>query len=926
MDYIYAKLDNNLVDINRIDYIKLKKCDISHEPIDSLEIGDYYLETKIVDSDKLIYTDLSDLNTDTNNISSTLEQEIKDRIEEGIKLQTNIDNESKRTDNMINQLNENVHSQFTQLNKILVDSINTINGGIEEERQIRDKADKTLQSNLDAESKRVDSMINTVNNNVKTIVDQLNQNIITIVTTINTNLDNESKERLKQDTILDERITKEINDLKESSKTDLTNLTNIVNQNKEQINERVDGEVALLNSTISSTKQELQSNIDAVNQDLQNKYEYAQEAVASSVKALNERIDNEKERATTAETTLQNNIDKEVQDRKNAISSLSSTLNENVTTLTERIATEETRAKEAEATLDKNIKTETAERTNAITEVKDLINQEVTRATKAETTLSGNIATLSSNLNLLNSNLTTEIADRKAADATQERNISTVSNNLQIETNRASQAEENLHTEFIEGIAQEKQERINSDNALSTRIDNLEGKTTRLYYGEGTLSSPTATEIQSFITELEVDPPYAPPYSGIAVVVKLTDENTYHIWHYYSNLASWKDDGVDLVNTFTNNTRGIIQGTTSVGYISAINGFGKVNGWEDLNSTVSNNYDTLNDKIDDSVSTINTTISSLSTRLDTKIDAVDDKLDQEINDRTEAVSNLDTELTADIEAEKEAREQADNTLTSSLTQEISDRKAADTNLTNTELRFTKSTGTTMAVGGIAKGTTFSNKKLVDIINEMLYPYVSFSISGFTLSPNNGGTFENGSTITLSNSTTNVTLGSESITRVTVYDGASKLGEKTSALTGNSFQVPITLSIKNNKTLKTEVEDAKGTILSRNSSAFTFVYPFYYGSLTNGVYDEASVKGLTKVVQSKGSKTFRFTHSDKCCVIAYPSSYGNLRTVIDQNNFDVTSAFTQHTVSITGLDGTPVNYYVYTNSPATLDNFGLTFNF
>ena len=578
MDYIYAKLDNNLVDINRIDYIKLKKCDISHEPIDSLEIGDYYLETKIVDSDKLIYTDLSDLNTDTNNISSTLEQEIKDRIEEGIKLQTNIDNESKRTDNMINQLNENVHSQLTQLNKILVDSINTINGGIEEERKIRKEADNTLQSNLDKESKRVDSMIDTVNNNVKTIVDQLNQNIATIVATINTNVDNESKERLKQDTLLDERITKEINNLKESSTTDLTNLTNIVNQNKEQINERVDGEVALLNSTISSTKQELQSNIDKVDQDLQNKYETAIEMVNAADEALDTKIDTEIERATTAETTLQNNIDKEVQDRKDAISSLSSTLNENVTTLTERIATEETRAKEAETTLDKNIKTETAERSNAITEVKDLINQEVTRATKAETTLSGNITTLSSNLNLLNSNLTTEIADRKAADATQERNISTISNNLQIETNRASQAEENLHTEFIEGIAQEKQERINSDNALSTRIDNLEGKTTRLYYGEGTLSSPTATEIQSFITNLEVDPPYAPPYSGIAVVVKLTDENTFHIWHYYSNLASWKDDGVDLVNTFTNATAGIITGTVSVGYISAVNGFGKVNG------------------------------------------------------------------------------------------------------------------------------------------------------------------------------------------------------------------------------------------------------------------------------------------------------------------------------------------------------------
>lgn len=868
MDYIYAKLDNNLVDINRIEYIKLKKCDIEHQPVDSLEIGDYYLETRIVDSDKLIYTDLSDLNEDTNNVSSTLEQEIKDRIEEGIKLQTNIDNEAKRTDNMINQLNENVHSQLTQLNKILVDSINTINGGIEEERKIREQADNTLQSNLDKESKRVDSMINQVNANIKVIVDQLNKNIATIVGTINTNLDNESKERLKQDTILDNRITEE---------------------------------VATLNSTISTTKDELQTNIDAVDQDLQDKYEHAMESVSTSFDEIRQIIAEEIERATTAEQQINTNLSQEIQDRKDAI-----------TTLSHALDSEVARATAKETLLETNI------------------NNEKDRATTAETTLSSiltkEIADREKDVQTLTTNLNAEIKRSTDIDTQHSADLSTISNNLQIETNRASQAEGNLHTEFTEGIAQEKQERINSDNALSTRIDNLEGKTTRLYYGEGTLSSPTATEIQSFITNLEVDPPYAPPYSGIAVVVKLTDENTYHIWHYYSNLASWKDDGVDLVNTFTNNTRGIIQGTTSVGYISAVDGFGKINGWEELNSTVSNNYNTLNDKIDDSVSTINTTISSLSTRLDAKIDAVDDKLDQEINDRTEAINNLDTELSADINAEKTAREQADNTLTTSLNKEISDRKAADTNLTNTELRFTKSTGTTMAVGGIAKGTTFSNKKLMDIINEMLYPYVSFSISGFTLSPNNGGTFENGSSVTLTGSRTTINAGSENITNVTILDGQTTLGSLSSGLTGTSFSVPIDLTISTNKVLTTKVTDAHGTTLTRNSASFTFVYPFYYGSLNNGVYDETSVKGLTKLIQGKGSKKVTFTHNDKCCVFAYPASYGDIRSAIDQNNFDVTSAFTKHTINITGLDQKAVSYNVYTNSPATLDNFSITFNF
>ena len=141
----------------------------------------------------------------------------------------------------------------------------------------------------------------------------------------------------------------------------------------------------------------------------------------------------------------------------------------------------------------------------------------------------------------------------------------------------------------------------------------------------------------------------------------------------------------------------------------------------------------------------------------------------------------------------------------------------------------------------------------------------------------------------------------------------------------SFTIPITATVSTNKYFTTRVKDDR-TTLTRNSGSFTFVYPYYYGSLDSGVLDEASIKGLTKVVQTKGNKTFRFTHNNKCCVIAYPASYGNLRTIIDQNNFDITSSFIKNTVSITGLDGTSQNYNVYVNSAATLDNFGITFNF
>ena len=117
------------------------------------------------------------------------------------------------------------------------------------------------------------------------------------------------------------------------------------------------------------------------------------------------------------------------------------------------------------------------------------------------------------------------------------------------------------------------------DGEIRQRLENLEGKTTRLYYGSGTATSPTAQEIDTWIQALDVEPKYAAPYSGVAVVVYRTDEGNSHVWHYYENLTSWKDDGIDTVSAFTNESAGIIKGSASDGYVSAEDGLGKVSGW-----------------------------------------------------------------------------------------------------------------------------------------------------------------------------------------------------------------------------------------------------------------------------------------------------------------------------------------------------------
>ena len=124
-------------------------------------------------------------------------------------------------------------------------------------------------------------------------------------------------------------------------------------------------------------------------------------------------------------------------------------------------------------------------------------------------------------------------------------------------------------------MADYKQIRKNTE-----RIEALEGKTTRLLYTAKT--DPTADEINTFVTGLG----YTAPFESIAVVI----DKTFHIWHYYENdNIGWKDDGVDTVTQFTNESLGTIKGAEVDGKVYAeTDGTGSVYGWGALKGQVTN--------------------------------------------------------------------------------------------------------------------------------------------------------------------------------------------------------------------------------------------------------------------------------------------------------------------------------------------------
>lgn len=113
---------------------------------------------------------------------------------------------------------------------------------------------------------------------------------------------------------------------------------------------------------------------------------------------------------------------------------------------------------------------------------------------------------------------------------------------------------------------------VNAISDLKGRVENLEGKTTRLLYDEN--ENPTTEQINTFVEKAG----YTSPFEGIAVVV----DKTFHIWHYYENIG-WQDDGQDTVSTFTNSIAGIIKGSEIEGRVYAENdGTGSLVGYDNL--------------------------------------------------------------------------------------------------------------------------------------------------------------------------------------------------------------------------------------------------------------------------------------------------------------------------------------------------------
>ena len=197
----------------------------------------------------------------------------------------------------------------------------------------------------------------------------------------------------------------------------------------------------------------------------------------------------------------------------------------------------------------------------------------------------------------------------------------------------------------------------------------------------------------------------------------------------------------------------------------------------------------------------------------------------------------------------------------------------------------------------------------EALNKLIadYYYVKPSINSFTATPN-GGIFEVGHVVSAPitfNWNYNKDITTQTLTDCTLAD------ETVRTATYNT-------DITTNKTFTLTASDGKNNV--SKSISYTFVNPYYTGVSSTDTLTETDITALTKKVETKGNKTINYTTKQSYMVFAYPSGYGAIKSIIDQNGFNVTDSFVRSTVTVNSVE-----YYVYCSNQCS-GSYSMKFNY
>lgn len=167
-----------------------------------------------------------------------------------------------------------------------------------------------------------------------------------------------------------------------------------------------------------------------------------------------------------------------------------------------------------------------------------------------------------------------------------------------------------------------------------------------------------------------------------------------------------------------------------------------------------------------------------------------------------------------------------------------------------------------------------------------------------------------------------------ISGITVTQDGEDVSSKCSFSYGTTpiTSFPVSISgITSNFTVK--ATKGSGSV---SKTVYSFYQPSYYGVYSLSVWSGldatgkiTAIKTLTKALRAKSNLTQTVNtgaYGEKTYIYAYPASYGVLKSILDQNGFDIIADFARETLQVkTGVD-----FYVYSRTSMNPINQPITF--
>jgi len=231
---------------------------------------------------------------------------------------------------------------------------------------------------------------------------------------------------------------------------------------------------------------------------------------------------------------------------------------------------------------------------------------------------------------------------------------------------------------------------------------------------------------------------------------------------------------------------------------------------------------------------------------------------------------------------------------------------------------------TLATPSLRNGgtTVLSSNTVREIGNSLVFNTASFSATAD--SPN--GRFAFSSSFTASGADTgdfNHFFGNNVLSASNNLGvGGSKTINGTSIPSG--FSRVVSFSIRG-------INPETGAIIAPSARTLTYIYPIYYGMTatnyaTSGNINSSVGSGITKLLETRGTKTVPINGVDKYVYFAYPAIYGNLTSIKDGNGFELIQDYTKYTRNQDGDSWSSISYNIYRSPTITSVNPSQNFIF